>query len=46
MLGFKELLCETKRIAGIETMHMVGKEQLHCLVLASRQNHARCLPVL
>ena len=30
MLGFKEFHCAAKLIAGIETMHMVCKGQLHC----------------
>lgn len=30
MLGFKSFWCAKKLIAGIETMHMVKKGQLHC----------------
>lgn len=30
MLGFKSFWCAQKLIAGIETMHMVKKGQLHC----------------
>ena len=30
ILGFKEFHCAAKLIAGIETMHMVRKGQLHC----------------
>jgi transposase-like protein len=30
MLGFKKFHCATKLIVGIETMHMIKKEQLNC----------------
>jgi transposase-like protein len=30
MLGFKSFWCAQRLIAGIETMHMVKKGQLHC----------------
>jgi len=30
MMGFKSFWLGTKIIAGIETMHMVKKEQLRC----------------